>query len=89
MFPPPVRRMGGICLPSRIFYRKWGIQNIELGSNHDYVEGMEGLLKRHSKKNFIVHNCFPPAKVPLMMNLAAPDERMRINQIYTFVPGKT
>jgi sugar phosphate isomerase/epimerase len=62
-------------------YSKCGIQNIELGSNHDYVEGMEELLKRHSKKNFIVHNYFPPAKVPFMMNLAAQDERTRIKSV--------
>lgn len=58
-------------------FSRIGIKNIELGSNHEYVENIEGLLRGYSGNNFIVHNYFPPTRNPFIMNLAARDEVIR------------
>ncbi len=55
-------------------YRKAGIKNIELGSSHEYIEGIAKYLtiyRRKYKMNFVVHHYFPPPKNPLMINLAS------------------
>lgn len=58
-------------------YRSHGIGNVELGSGLEYVEGVEAVLQKYSEMNFIVHNYFPPAKEPFVMNLAAQDDGIR------------
>lgn len=59
-------------------YAGHGIKNIELGSGLEYVEDVGGLLGRyHDDMNFIVHNYFPPAEEPFIMNLASQDETIR------------
>jgi sugar phosphate isomerase/epimerase len=63
------------------FYKKWGIKSIELGSSHSYMENVEDLLSQYPDKQFLIHNYFPPAGEPFMMNLAAQDERVRSQSI--------
>jgi len=58
-------------------YKKAGITNIELGSNHDYVEGIDALLNNYRECNFIIHNFFPPQKVPFILNLASGNKNIR------------
>lgn len=62
-------------------YKSYGIRNVELGSGLEYVEDFEAILRRYSDLNFIVHNYFPPAKEPFVMNLAARDEGIRRRSI--------
>jgi sugar phosphate isomerase/epimerase len=62
-------------------YEKWGIKSIELGSCHSYMENVEGLLSQYPDKRFLIHNYFPPAREPFMMNLAAQDEKVRSQSI--------
>jgi hypothetical protein len=48
------------------FYKKWSIENIELGSSHSYMENVEGLLSQYPDKQFLIQNYFPPAGEPFI-----------------------
>jgi sugar phosphate isomerase/epimerase len=48
-----------------------------LSSDLDYVEDVREVLERHSHLSLLIHNYFPPAKVPFIMNLAAQEEGVR------------
>lgn len=55
-------------------YKANGIKSIELGSTHNYVEELEEWLADFAQTNgteFLVHNYFPPAKEPFILNLAS------------------
>lgn len=62
-------------------YSSHGIENVELGSCHEYIEDVESTLREYSDLNFVVHNYFPPAREPFIMNLAAQDGRVRTDSI--------
>ena len=50
------------------------IGNVELSSNIKYESGLENLIKKYKRnKNlrFLIHNYFPPAKNPFVLNLAS------------------
>lgn len=49
-------------------YEKAGIENVELGSVHSYFDTK--LLKNFTF-NFLIHNYFPPPKIPFTFNLAS------------------
>lgn len=52
-----------------------GITNIELGSGVQYSEGMaETAVSRRGEFRFLLHNYFPPAREPFVLNLGAEDE---------------
>lgn len=55
-------------------YQKYGIENVELGSVHDFFDIK--ILKRFDF-NFIIHNYFPPPKIPFNFNLASQNEVIR------------
>ena len=78
------------------------LYNIEIGSNHQYEENYNYVLKK--KCNYLVHNYFPVPKKSFVINIASLDNKIRsrsINQIkksilfckkskaklYTFHPG--
>lgn len=54
-------------------YEKAGIQQVELGSVHEYFEINE--LKKFNF-NFIIHNYFPPPKNPFNLNLASQNKEI-------------
>jgi sugar phosphate isomerase/epimerase len=58
-------------------YSGAGIRNVELGSCHGYIEGVQEMLERYDSTNFILHNYFPPARESFIMNLASQDKRIR------------
>jgi sugar phosphate isomerase/epimerase len=62
-------------------YSSHGIENVELSGGLDYIEDIDDVLNQHSHMMFVVHNYFPPAKVPFIMNLAAQDEGVRRRSI--------
>ena len=49
-------------------YSEAGIENVELGSVHGYFDVKE--LKKYNF-NFLIHNYFPPPKIPFNLNLAS------------------
>ena len=51
-------------------YEEAGIENVELGSVHEYFDVKE-LKKFHF--NFLIHNYFPPPRIPFNFNLASSD----------------
>lgn len=51
-------------------YKEAGIENVELGSVHEYFDVKE--LKKYNF-NFLIHNYFPPPKIPFNFNLASSD----------------
>jgi len=55
-------------------YDKAGIENVELGSVHKYFE-----IKQIKKFNFnfLIHNYFPPPKIPFNFNLASSNKEIR------------
>lgn len=55
-------------------YEKAEIENVELGSVHDYFDTKK--LKNYSF-NFIVHGYFPPPKIPFNFNLASQKTSIR------------
>lgn len=55
-------------------YEKAEIENVELGSVHDYFDTKK--LKNYSF-NFIVHGYFPPTKIPFNFNLASQKTSIR------------
>ncbi|MEK7325416.1 MAG: TIM barrel protein [Chloroflexota bacterium] len=59
-------------------YEKAGIQNVELGSVHNYFQRKK--LKKYNF-NFIVHGYFPPPKIPFNFNLASQNEIIREKSI--------
>jgi len=59
-------------------YEKAGIKNVELGSVHEYFD-IELLKDFHF--NFIIHNYFPPPKIPFNLNLASKDNSLRSKSI--------
>ena len=78
------------------------LYNIEIGSNHQYEENYNYVLKK--KCNYLIHNYFPVPKKSFVINIASLDNKIRsrsINQIkksilfckkskaklYTFHPG--
>jgi sugar phosphate isomerase/epimerase len=62
-------------------YSSHGIEMVELGSGLDYIEDVAAVLKQYSHLKFMIHNYFPPPKVPFIMNLAAQDEGVRLSSI--------
>jgi len=57
-------------------YKNSKLLNIELGSNHLYVENLEEKLVSFSEScdaHFLVHNYFPPAKDSFIFNLSSQD----------------
>ena len=59
-------------------YEKEGIENVELGSVHSYFDILE-LKKFHF--NFLIHNYFPPPKIPFNFNLASQNNTIRRKSI--------
>lgn len=59
-------------------YEKAGIENVELGSVHEYFD--IDLLKKFSF-NFIIHNYFPPPKEEFNLNLASDNQTIRSKSI--------
>jgi len=55
-------------------YEKGGIENVELGSVHTYFDTK--ILKQFDF-NFIIHNYFPPPKIPFNFNLASKNKIIR------------
>jgi sugar phosphate isomerase/epimerase len=55
-------------------YEKAGIENVELGSVHKYFNIKE--LKQFNF-NFIIHNYFPPPKIPFNFNLASKNNEIK------------
>lgn len=55
-------------------YAKSGIENVELGSVHDYFDVNE--LKKFDF-NFLIHNYFPPPKIPFNFNLASNNKEIQ------------
>jgi sugar phosphate isomerase/epimerase len=62
-------------------YRTHGIERVELSSGLDYIEDAAAVLKRYSRLKFVIHNYFPPARVPFIMNLAAQDDEVRMPSV--------
>ncbi len=62
-------------------YDACGIENMELSGGLNYADDLESSLKRYSHLNFIIHNYFPPARAPFIMNLAAQDDSIREKSI--------
>ncbi|OPY52216.1 MAG: endonuclease IV [Methanosaeta sp. PtaU1.Bin112] len=58
-------------------YSAHGIKNVELSGGLDCTGDAEGILKKHSHLNFIIHNYFPPVSYPFIMNLASQDAMIR------------
>ncbi|RZD41087.1 MAG: hypothetical protein CXT78_11665 [Thaumarchaeota archaeon] len=59
-------------------YEKSGIENVELGSVHSHFDTK--LLKKFSF-NFLIHNYFPPPKIPFTFNLASQQKSIRNKSI--------
>jgi len=59
-------------------YERIGIQKVELGSVHTFFD-----VKRLKQFNFdyVIHNYFPPPKVPFNFNLASEDKTIRKRSI--------
>ena len=55
-------------------YEKGGIQNVELGSIHEYFDIK--LLEKFDF-NYIIHNYFPPPKKPFNLNLSSEKNEIR------------
>jgi len=55
-------------------YEKAGIENVELGSVHKYFELKE---IREFNFNFLIHNYFPPPKIPFNFNLASSNKEIK------------
>ena len=55
-------------------YQKGGIENVELGSVHAHFDTK--ILKEFNF-NFIIHNYFPPPKIPFNFNLASKNKNIR------------
>ncbi len=55
-------------------YEKAGIENVELGSVHKYFDIKE--IKKFNF-NFLIHNYFPPPKIPFNFNLASNNKEIR------------
>ena len=55
-------------------YEKAGIENVELGSVHKYFELKE---IRKFNFNFLIHNYFPPPKIPFNFNLASSNKEIK------------
>lgn len=53
-------------------YARLNLKNVELGSSHIFVQNLIDRLKSYDF-NFMVHNYFPPARIPFYMNLASPN----------------
>jgi len=58
-------------------YGRAGIKNIELGSSHEHIKDVHSLLSQYRGMDFTVHNYFPPARDPFIMNIAAQDNIIR------------
>lgn len=66
---------------------KAGITNIELGSTHEPADNIETRLTKFQDKygcRFLVHNYFPPAKEPFVLNLASQNPQI-LQRSRTFV----
>ena len=58
--------------------RRLGIRNIELSSNLTYDNNILSQLNAvKDEYQFLVHNYFPPPRVPFLLNLASGNERIR------------
>ncbi|MEX2192347.1 MAG: TIM barrel protein [Nitrosarchaeum sp.] len=55
-------------------YQKGGIENVELGSVHEYFNIK--ILKEFNF-NFLIHNYFPPPKIPFNFNLSSENDVVR------------
>jgi len=55
-------------------YQKAGIENVELGSIHSHFDTK--ILKKYDF-NFIIHNYFPPPKIPFNFNLSSDSKEIR------------
>jgi len=55
-------------------YQKGGIENVELGSVHSHFDTK--ILKEFDF-NFIIHNYFPPPKIPFNFNLASTNKMLK------------
>lgn len=57
-----------------------GINRIELGSTHNFEEGiLEGLKKRNA--DYLTHNFFPPSRERLILNIASENPEIRSKSI--------
>lgn len=63
-------------------FQSYGIQNIELGSNHIFNEKINDQDFKYFK--CLVHNHFPPSKNNLIINISSQDEFIR-NQSINFI----
>jgi endonuclease IV len=55
-------------------YETGGIENVELGSVHSHFD--VNIIKKFNF-NFLIHNYFPPPKIPFNFNLASDNEEIR------------
>jgi len=58
-------------------YRVNGIRNVELSGGLDCMDDAGGVLDDYRNFDFLIHNYFPPAKEPFILNLAAQDHEIR------------
>jgi len=83
--------------------KKLNINNIELGSTHEYSKDIKKIVSRYDFK-YLTHNFFPPRKDKMILNIASLNEHIRNKSIrhikycikfskeigsklYTFHPG--
>ena len=59
-------------------YQNAGLENVELGSVHQYFPLNE--LKKYNF-NFLIHNYFPPPKIPFNFNLASQKKSIKNKSI--------
>lgn len=66
---------GNKTLPQVLaFSSENGLNNIELSSGVNYTDDMQPILQKAlqtGKNNFLIHNYFPPPKIPFVLNLAS------------------
>jgi len=60
-------------------YEVGGVNNVELGSVHAFFDVNE-IKKFHF--NFLIHNYFPPPKIPFIFNLASLNKLIRKKSIH-------
>lgn len=60
-----------------------GIDHIELSSGIPYQPNLLAQVRetKNTQMKYLVHNYFPPAKEPFVLNLASPDEVIRIRSL--------
>ena len=63
------------------FYRDAGLREIELGTTREALgDGVVERLSGHGTR-YVVHNYFPPPAEPFVLNLASPDDEIRVRSL--------